>query len=1039
MRKKFAIALAAALLATMFTVIAAFAADSDAYNITLEDVSYQTITGWGVFPASVPAESNHVWFNATTAHKALFEDLGINMYRIELRGNCGNADGSLVETPLAAFRKTIELAKAHNQTNYLVTIWTPPAGMKSNNNISGKNGDGTAARLLQNKENAFCSYIINVLKDLEAKNLPLPSAFSIQNEPNNAFDYQSCFYDKEQYKRVTILMRSALDAAGYTGIKLVGPEAPQYKDSYMWLGDDFAELTGDSAYANSLDILASHSYLNKNSTKKADIDAFVSNAQQFPNKEIWQTEFSTIHSGAGSSEMDRAIDAIRTFTTDVAYVGTNAWFWWLGWGDTRYPLNDAAGVQESLTFGNNGATAALELGLNYQAFAKVWNNAPEGSTVLRLTSNDPDVVDTSEPESDLVGFLADGKNVILFTNPTNKAKVYNFNNLKGKSAEIWTMSSKADGMKLASKKTLTSAGTLEKASIPARSISVIITSLTDLAPPAITYVPDKTLALDNDVYVSRTQNITVEFSLDESAGVTVNGVATEVSSGLTFAKELALTADVTVVTITATDSSNNASTQTFKFRYDPTFVKLELTQLNAKSISDSYTVTGKVNVASTITAKQGDVVAGSGSASADLTFSFDLPLVDGTNTFVLTAVDAGSNSSLPQTLTVICDQSVPVITLSSASFETSDIEIILDGSISEEVASFTVNGVEWVSRLNGLNFSIKALLEQDGANTITFVATDENGNAGVLAQTVTLSKTSATPRITEGIAYAHHATVSVDGDLDESDWAIEYKARKSIGTKIANNIVNFGVLYDDDYLYIGAKVYDTALFFDEDRSFINDGIELFINPSGAKGGEYEAHDKQLFIGFTKGDTSALVGNGAGGYLSGFKFIDGGYSCEFAIPWSSMGITSPAPGLEIGFDLQNDDKESLGSGAVHRDSQIVWNGTADNWQTTKFFGSIILDDPSYSIDIGSETASGAGYARTVTINGGFLSGKCLIVKTSAGSGTDARIIVYSINAAPSVVLSYSEAGAATSVWLADATPGLTADDLGGKVYASASSQ
>jgi hypothetical protein len=149
----------------------------------------------------------------------------------------------------------------------------------------------------------------------------------------------------------------------------------------------------------------------------------------------------------------------------------------------------------------------------------------------------------------------------------------------------------------------------------------------------------------------------------------------------------------------------------------------------------------------------------------------------------------------------------------------------------------------------------------------------------------------------------------------------------------------------------------------------------------------------------------------------------------------MGI-SPVPGLEIGFDLQNDDKESDGQGATHRWSQIVWNGTADNWQTTKNFGSIILGDPNYSIEIGNETVGGAGYSREVEVIGGFLSGKCLIVKAVSGSGENAKISVYTINAAPSVVLSYPDAGTKLSVWLADQTPGLAVEDLGGKIYASA---
>ncbi|HTB53608.1 MAG TPA: sugar-binding protein, partial [Ferruginibacter sp.] len=66
-------------------------------------------------------------------------------------------------------------------------------------------------------------------------------------------------------------------------------------------------------------------------------------------------------------------------------------------------------------------------------------------------------------------------------------------------------------------------------------------------------------------------------------------------------------------------------------------------------------------------------------------------------------------------------------------------------------------------------------------------------------------------------------------------------------------------------------------------------------------------------------------------------ISGGYTVEIAIPWSQLGITAPAAGTSIGFDLGNDDDDN-GAG---RANQAVWNGNVNDYQNTSAFGTLTL--------------------------------------------------------------------------------------------------
>ena len=52
----------------------------------------------------------------------------------------------------------------------------------------------------------------------------------------------------------------------------------------------------------------------------------------------------------------------------------------------------------------------------------------------------------------------------------------------------------------------------------------------------------------------------------------------------------------------------------------------------------------------------------------------------------------------------------------------------------------------------------------------------------------------------------------------------------------------------------------------------------------------------------------------------------GYLVEASIPWSTLGMGSPAPGTLLGFDVGLDVNHN---GGDCRDGQLIWNGGADD--------------------------------------------------------------------------------------------------------------
>ncbi|UKS28575.1 fibronectin type III domain-containing protein [Paenibacillus sp. HWE-109] len=178
------------------------------------------------------------------------------------------------------------------------------------------------------------------------------------------------------------------------------------------------------------------------------------------------------------------------------------------------------------------------------------------------------------------------------------------------------------------------------------------------------------------------------------------------------------------------------------------------------------------------------------------------------------------------------------------------------------------------------------------------------------------------------------ASIQINGSLDEAAWAITKQANKNvIGT--SNNLVQFGVLWDNSYLYVGINVIDGNLYHNSQEPYSDDSVEIYIDGNHNQGATYDSFDRQFIKGWN--DNSLYEARSLmNGVQHAWASTTNGYSVEMAIPWSSLGLT-PYAGMIIGFDVANNDEDD-GNG---RQSQTVWAGEATNWTNTSAFGELKL--------------------------------------------------------------------------------------------------
>ena len=248
------------------------------------------------------------------------------------------------------------------------------------------------------------------------------------------------------------------------------------------------------------------------------------------------------------------------------------------------------------------------------------------------------------------------------------------------------------------------------------------------------------------------------------------------------------------------------------------------------------------------------------------------------------------------------------------------------------------------------------------AGTATITVTTADGSKTATCA-VTVTAPSCIDEQGTVTCYNAASTMTVDGYLNEASWCISNTLTKTaMGTK--NNTVTFGVLYDNTNLYVGVKVLDANLYANNSTyAWENDGIELYFDPNNSGGTSYDANDRQ----YIKAKSTLAFWANAGG-VSGASVswvnITGGYTMEFKIPFTLLGISStPANNTIIGFDIANDDDDA-GTG---RTIQSIWNGDGTDYTNPSVFGDLKISSTLKSAAYETEVALEEQYSIMVYPN------------------------------------------------------------------------
>jgi|GEM_PF-5729610 len=495
------------------------------HSITVDSTNRQQITGWGVYTENRPDWSPVEDFNISkhpAAMDALYgpSGMGVNVLRMAFPPQAYISDGVLDTNIMNGMKSHVQSALDRGVQKWFISIWTPPASMKSPATTAGTTNGTPNVSLRTDKEDAFVQYVVDLILWMKNNGVALPHNVSFQNEPGWYPWYDGCYYTPEQYQRVLKKLRAKLDStAGLSSILVNANDGSHQKDTMDRVGltkDRNGLYDTDATLRNAVGIISTHTYDLHNGlynwfpTGLADYY----NATRDRNKENWMTEWEVVTNGdfKATNEWDVLRENIRHFNRDMSTLQFNAWVYFQAW---------YAGTPTDLEHKRlfiNGKTT-INKNPSYYMFKKIWTNAPAtGGTYMRkVTTTDPDLKGDSFSNwhQDFSAFVNNGKMVLVVVNPTGTNKTLDIKGMLGASATHYRYTSSqastwnSDMTNVGS--IAISGGTAANVSLLANSVNIFVTSGTGTDPnPNPDPVPGGTdvylKANVNGKYVTATNN-----------------------------------------------------------------------------------------------------------------------------------------------------------------------------------------------------------------------------------------------------------------------------------------------------------------------------------------------------------------------------------------------------------------------------------------------------------------------------------------------------------------------------------------------------
>ena len=205
---------------------------------------------------------------------------------------------------------------------------------------------------------------------------------------------------------------------------------------------------------------------------------------------------------------------------------------------------------------------------------------------------------------------------------------------------------------------------------------------------------------------------------------------------------------------------------------------------------------------------------------------------------------------------------------------------------------------------------------------------------------VLFSGASPSPSPTPQTTTACGNGITVDGVLAEWPWASPgwNQVNRPVLGNVYGATASFKTLWDSSNLYLGVTVTDSQLTnTGTPSSWKNSTVELYLDTVNSSAVTAGPNDFEYF--FRWNDTTAMepYGRTAGVSLRTSN-VPSGYVVEASIPWATLGISSPSPGMRMGIDLGIDVNHN---GADCRDGQLIWNGGSDDYLDPSEYAHLTL--------------------------------------------------------------------------------------------------
>ncbi|MCX7798005.1 MAG: T9SS type A sorting domain-containing protein [Melioribacter sp.] len=210
-------------------------------------------------------------------------ELGFTILRLRVPNN-QNEFALNISTAKAAYSMGVKI---------IASPWSPPAHMKSNNNIVG-------GRLLDEYYGDYALHLKSFVDFMASNGVPL-YAISIQNEPDIKVNYESCDWTASE------MVKFIRENAPTIGTKIIAPE------SFQFIKTISDAILNDPIAVNNVDIIGGHIY-------GGGLEPYP--LAKSKGKELWMTEH------LDTDTTWKKVLATGKEIHDCMVVGMNAYIWW---------------------------------------------------------------------------------------------------------------------------------------------------------------------------------------------------------------------------------------------------------------------------------------------------------------------------------------------------------------------------------------------------------------------------------------------------------------------------------------------------------------------------------------------------------------------------------------------------------------------------------------------------------------------------------------------------------------------------------------